>query len=67
MLLNSWKRNYGLKLMSKRRNRKHQLRLLVVPKYQLKKFGLTSNSYWKEALILGACLTNKIMYQRKIK
>lgn len=60
-------RLYAYKIWKTGRNRKHQLRLLGVPEYQLKKFGFTSNRYWKEALILGTCLTNKIMHQRKNK
>lgn len=60
-------RQYAYKIWKTGKNRKHKLRLLGVPDWQVRKFSFTSRSYWKEAKILGTCLTNIIMHTKRSK
>ncbi len=57
-------RQYAYKIWKTSKNRKHQLRLLEVEEWKLKKYYYSSRSYWKMSGAINNVLTNKILQER---
>ena len=56
-------RQYAYKIWKTSKNRKHQLRLLEVEEWKLKKYYYSSRSYWKMSGAINNVLTNKILQE----